>query len=67
MRRPALPKEGRRVQPSGENFAPFPGPDWEEEDDLTVEWDEDWAWDADEIWEAPAAAGPPGQSDREND
>lgn len=62
----ALPVKGRNQRPSGENFAPFPGPDWEDEDDLMVEWDEDWAWDADEFWEAPAAAGPPGRNDREN-
>jgi hypothetical protein len=38
------------LDPTGS--APFPGPEWEEEDDLSVEWDEDWAWDG--TWEEVA-------------
>lgn len=47
--------ERRRPAPDPADNAPFPGPEWEEEDDLSVEWDEDWAWDEDGVWDQEAA------------
>lgn len=46
-----LPGGARRCPPSPEGSAPFPGPEWEDEDDMSTEWDEDWAWDdMDDLW-----------------
>ena len=52
-----IPAEAERECPAPDpaGHAPFPGPEWEEEDDLSVEWDEDWAWDGDGAWEEEAA------------
>jgi hypothetical protein len=50
--------EERCPEPNPAGSAPFPGPEWDEEDDLSVEWDEDWAWDGEGSWED--VAGNPG-------
>lgn len=46
-----VPGGARRCPPPPESSAPFPGPEWEDEDDMTIEWDEDWAWDEmEDLW-----------------
>ena len=54
-------EEKKCPEPDPAGSAPFSGPDWGEEDDLSVEWDEDWAWDEEGSWDDDAVTpGGPG-------